>query len=157
MTGARGLPRPFWDEAIGAAGKADCVRRVWASLARVGVERPVFLFVPDPPTPFDLAGFDLPPGAQVLNWGQAGRAIWTGDDAVAKALIAPMFELGSDWLYVIAMARVSESPTLQEALFAEWIRALLVGDGAEVPPHVLLAFEWGDFAPPPVSTCDLLE
>ena len=158
MAEARGLPRPFWDEAKGAAANADCVRRVRETLAQLDTEDRVYLFVPDPPTPLDLARFDLPPGAQTQTWGTAGRAVWTGDEAVADALIAPMFELRSDWLYIIAMAKVGESPTLQEENLASWLSALVGGeDHTGVPRHILLVFEWGDFAPPPVSSVELAD
>ena len=156
MTRASGAPRPFWDEDMEPARRADCVRRVWESLARLEAEPRTFLFVPDPPTPFDLCPPRLPEDVQTLTWGVSGCAVWTGEERVARALIAPMFELRADWLYIIAIARVGESPTLQEKDLAAWVSDLVGGEShTEVPLHVLLAFEWGDFAPPPVSSREL--
>ena len=131
-----------WPEGGSEDAQRDAIAAMFDWVCE-GIDAPVFVLVPNPPTPVDRARLHAAVGeGLVLDLPAATFALATRDRARASECAALLFRALVDQLSIVAVQ--APLPTSPENLGA-WVNALLARPfvAAALPPVRGIVFDWG--------------
>lgn len=142
---------PFWEEQMTELEKEEKTQQLfellslqWQNKYATAPKQPLFIFVPDPPSPFFEVSEHLHSQVLGFEWGTKGKAYAFSHQKIASEWTATFFELKSDLLYVFVFEGVE---SLEKDTLKVWVEQVLILQKEmvnEIPPYVLLTFDWGD-------------